>query len=188
MSVLTVLCVSLIPVALAALVFYFLFRVSTGEIDERYIENGTYTTDFSLCRHLDEKMLYYPAHGVGMKYLKIYMNILLPWLAVSRVLSVITMGEEPLDLFYWIHISVMVLFLINAVLIRQIDTASFVVNTLAHAAFILEFVSTGGKLFLPITLVLTALNLSYFFRRRALFLTPLRTLRAQHEARAKAAS
>lgn len=99
MSVLTILCISLIPVTLAALVFYFLFRVSTGEIDGRYIENGTYTTDFSLCRHLDEKMLYYPAHGVGMKYLKVYMNIILPWLAVSRVLSVLTMGEEPLDLF-----------------------------------------------------------------------------------------
>ena len=40
MSVLTVLCVSMIPVALVALIVYFLFRVSTGEIDERYIENG----------------------------------------------------------------------------------------------------------------------------------------------------
>ena len=185
MSVLTVLCVSMIPVALVALIVYFLFRVSTGEIDERYIENGNYTTDFSLCRHLDEKMLYYPAHCVGMKYLKVYMNIILPWLAVSRVLSVLTMGEEPLDLFYWIHISVKGLFLINAVLIRQIDTASFVVNVLAHAAFILEFVSTGGKLFLPITLVLTALNLSYFFRRKALFFTPLETLRRAYEVRHK---
>ena len=185
MSVLTVLCVSMIPVALVALIVYFLFRVSSGEIDERYIENGNYTTDFSLCRHLDEKMLYYPAHCVGMKYLKVYMNIILPWLAVSRVLSVLAMGEEPLDLFYWIHISVMVLFLINAVLIRQIDTASFVVNVLAHAAFILEFVSTGGKLFLPITLVLTALNLSYFFRRKALFFTPLETLRSAYEVRHK---
>ena len=155
MPVLTILCISLIPVALAALVFYFLFRVSTGEIDERYIENGTYTTDFSLCRHLDEKMLYYPAHGVGMKYLKVYMNIILPWLAVSRVF------------------------------IRQIDTASFVVNVLAHAAFILEFVSTGGLGFLPVTLVLSGLNLAYFFRRKALFFTPLETLRSAYEARHK---
>lgn len=113
MSVLTVLCVSMIPVALVALIVYFLFRVSTGEIDERYIENGNYTTDFSFCRALNEKMLYYPAHGVGMKYLKVYMNLILPWLALSRILSILTIGDVPLDLAYWLHLGVMVFFLLS---------------------------------------------------------------------------
>lgn len=185
MSVLTVLCVSMIPVALVALIVYFLFRVSTGEIDERYIENGNYTTDFSFCRALNEKMLYYPAHGVGMKYLKVYMNLILPWLALSRILSILTIGDVPLDLAYWLHLGVMVFFLLNVFLIRWVEPVSFVVNLLAHIAFVLEFVVTGGLGFLPVTLVLSGLNLAYFFRRKALFFTPLETLRGAYEARHK---
>ena len=130
-------------------------------------------------------MKYY--YNTKVKYLQIYMNIILPFTALYAVLSFISMIPTGTIADAVVSVLFIAASLLNCVFFRFIDSFSFIANVVYNFMFVayLSYINnsaTASLLFsMCVGIILIAFNLWYFIARRDLFFKDLKTLKKEYE-------
>ncbi len=154
--------------------------IAMSMLDDKIVKE--YSPLFSFCKELDRKMLHFPDKGAT--WFKIYMNIVLPcsvWVGVMRAWN--SYQNFPLLSFQFIISAAFALIVFtNCLTFREIDRFAYYFNIFETLYFlgllIYENISTLAFNIIGVVLWIAcaAISLSYFYRKRELFLLTTKEL------------
>lgn len=156
------------------------FVLMMNMLDDKIVKE--YSPLFSFCKELDRKMEHFPDKGAT--WFKVYMNIVLPcsvWIGATRAWN--AYQNFPLLSFQFIISAAFALIVFtNCLTFREIDRFAYYFNIFENLYFLALIIYENISLLalnvvgIVLWVACAAISLSYFYRKRELFLLTTKEL------------